>query len=301
MDLQLVGVSAALRDIHQEIECLAPLDAKVLITGESGVGKTVIARLLHQRSGRTGPFVTINCAALPDTRLESELFGVRHTVAGVYPDTRGWLEQAQGGTIVLEHVAEMSPRMQARLLRFLEAGEIQRLGSDRVRTIGNVRVITEADGNLIQRVATGEFREDLYYRMNVIHIVVPPLRDRREDVVPLIAHFLETLSAASHVPQPILGEAALAILTSYAWPGNVRQLANVMERLVLCKGDSPLAAADLSIDVAREPVWPVPTTAGTNARGSTAFFRYERLVEGGDTPWTIAPTRPEAHPRRRYH
>jgi transcriptional regulator with PAS, ATPase and Fis domain len=300
MGRQLVGCSRALRDIHQEIECLAPLNAKVLITGESGVGKTVVARLLHQRSQRTGPLVTINCAALPDALLESELFGMRSTVAGAYRDTRGWLEQAQGGTIILEHVAELSLRMQALLLRFLEDGEIQRVGSDHAHTIGNVRVITETDGNLIQRVATGAFREDLYYRMNVIHIVVPPLRDRPEDVVPLISYFLDTLSAACHVQQPILAEAALATLTAYAWPGNVRQLADVMEQLVLCRGVNPLSVADLPIEIAHELVWPALTVARARARQSTAYFRYERLDDGGDLPCRIVPTRLAA-PGRRNH
>ena len=209
MSNKLVGASSALCEIEQEIECAARSDAKILITGESGVGKDIVARLIHQRSRRTGPFVTINCAGVPDSLLESELFGhVRGSFTGAYRDKRGWLAQAQDGTIFLDEVGEMSLRMQALLLRFLENGEIQQVGSDRVQTAGNVRVITATNRNLVERVAEKDFREDLYYRMNVIHIVIPPLRERPEDVAPLIAHFLESFAAAHHVTRPVLAEQA---------------------------------------------------------------------------------------------
>ena len=166
------------REIEQEIECAARSDAKVLVTGESGVGKDIVARLIHQRSRRTGSFVTINCAGVPDSLLESELFGhVRGSFTGAYRDKRGWLDQAQDGTIFMDEIGEMSLRMQALLLRFLENGEIQRVGSDRVQTGGNVRVIAATNRNLVERVAEKSFREDLYYRLNVIHVAIPPLRD----------------------------------------------------------------------------------------------------------------------------
>ena len=200
MKNKLVGASPALSEIEQEIDCAARSDAKVLVTGESGVGKDIVARLIHQRSRRTGSFVTINCAGVPDSLMESELFGhVRGSFTGAYRDKRGWLDQAQDGTIFMDEVGEMSLRMQALLLRFLENGEIQRVGSDRVQTAGNVRVVVATNRNLVERVADKTFREDLYYRLNVIHICIPPLRSRREDVAPLVAHFLDLFSESHRI------------------------------------------------------------------------------------------------------
>ena len=167
---QLVTASAEMRDIEVEIACASRSDAKVLITGESGVGKEVVARLIHQRSQRSrSQLVTINCAGIPETLLESELFGhVRGSFTDAYRDKRGWLEQAHGGTIFMDEIGEMSLRMQALLLRFLENGEIQRVGSDRVQKTVNVRVIAATNRNLLERVAEKSFREDLY--LSLIHI-----------------------------------------------------------------------------------------------------------------------------------
>src|SRR5689334_11471571 len=188
----MVGVSAAIRDVEEEVDQAARFDAKVLITGESGVGKEIVARLIHERSARSrGPLVTINCAGFPDSLLESELFGhVKGSFTDAHRDKRGWLEAAHGGTIFMDEVGEMSLRMQAMLLRFLETGEIQRVGSDRPLPALDVRVIAATHRNLAQHVADKTFREDLFYRLNVIHIEVPPLRERREDIPLLLAHFL---------------------------------------------------------------------------------------------------------------
>src|SRR5918999_4754719 len=188
----LVGVSAAIRAVEEEIHHAARCDAKVLITGESGVGKEIVARQIHERSNRNrGPLVTINCAGFPDSLLESELFGhVKGSFTDAHRDKRGWLEMAHGGTIFMDEVGEMSLRMQALLLRFLETGEIQRVGSDRHLPPLDVRVITATHRRLVEHIADKTFREDLYYRLNVVHIEVPPLRDRREDVVVLLNHFL---------------------------------------------------------------------------------------------------------------
>src|SRR5262249_21189805 len=159
---------------------------------ESGVGKEVVARLIYHRGNRSrGPLVTINCAGVPDTLLASELFGhVRGSFTDAYTDKRGWLEQANGGTIFMDEVGEMRAEMQGLLLRFLENGEIQRVGSDRRKTVVDVRVITATNRRLMDRVMAKEFREDLYYRLNVIHIEVPPLRDRPEDIPILLTHFV---------------------------------------------------------------------------------------------------------------
>jgi DNA-binding NtrC family response regulator len=231
----MVGVSAALRNVEEEIQHAARSEAKVLITGESGVGKEIVARLIHDGSSRSrGPLITINCAGFPDSLLESELFGhVRGSFTDAHRDKRGWLEAAQGGTIFLDEVGEMSLRMQALMLRFLETGEIQRVGSDRTLPPVNVRVITATHRRLLQHVADKTFREDLYYRLNVVHIEVPPLRERREDVSILLNHFFRGFSESHQTTAPEVSADAMALLSAYAWPGNVRELRNVAERLVL--------------------------------------------------------------------
>ena len=288
MNSKLVGASNALLEIEQEIECAARSDAKVLVTGESGVGKDIVARLIHQRSRRQGSFVTINCAGVPDSLLESELFGhVRGSFTGAYRDKRGWLDQAQNGTIFMDEVGEMSLRMQALLLRFLENGEIQRVGADRVQTAGNVRVIAATNRNLVERVAEKLFREDLYYRLNVIHVAIPPLRARRDDVVPIVNHFLEVFSDAHRVALPVITEAALEKLTAYSWPGNVRELRNIIERLVIRHGAGTISPADLPREVSSAVQARTASSADEAPRRPTADLLYERIVEAGDSFWTV--------------
>ncbi|MGH9408582.1 MAG: sigma 54-interacting transcriptional regulator, partial [Vicinamibacterales bacterium] len=182
--MTLIGTSDAIRKAEEDIASAAPSSAKVLITGETGVGKEVVARLIHGRSARRlCPMVTVNCAGVPDTLLESELFGHdRGSFTGAYRDKPGLLEAAGNGTVFLDEVGEMSARMQAVLLRFLETGELQRVGTNRAQTRVDVRVIAATNRDLLAQVASGAFREDLYYRLNVIRIAMPPLRERREDV-----------------------------------------------------------------------------------------------------------------------
>ena len=202
-------------------------DAKVLITGESGVGKDVIARHIHASSKRArGPFIAVNCAGLTETLLESELFGhVKGSFTGAYRDKRGKLQMAHGGTLFLDEVGEMSLRMQALLLRFLETGEIQSVGAHEETTTVDVRVIAATNRNLPDRVAAGEFREDLLYRLRVIHIHVPPLRERRDDIPLLVQHLLKRAEHAVEV-----SEDAMQLLQRYRWPGNIRELQNVIEQ-----------------------------------------------------------------------
>ena len=231
----LIGGSAGIRQVKEEVECAARSNAKVLITGESGTGKEIVARMVHQRSHRArGPLVTINCAGVPDSLLESELFGhVKGSFTDAWRDKRGLLESASGGTVFLDEIGEMTLRMQALLLRFLETGEIQRVGCDRNAQTVNVRVITATHRQLLEQVAEKTFREDLFYRLNVVHIEVPPLRERRDDVALLLDYFLKIFSEKHGRPMPQLGKEAVASLTDYDWPGNVRELRNVTERLVL--------------------------------------------------------------------
>ena len=207
----------------------ATSDGKVLITGETGVGKDLFARRIHARSRRRGhPYVAVNCAGLTESLLESELFGhVKGSFTGAYRDKPGKLQAAHRGTIFLDEVGEMSPRMQAMLLRFLENGEVQAVGADsRVMRL-DVRVIAATNRNLPDMVAAGQFREDLLYRLRVIHIEVPPLRQRREDIEHLIDHFIWRSG------RPIVvTDAARQMLVRYRWPGNVRELQNVIEQAV---------------------------------------------------------------------
>jgi transcriptional regulator with PAS, ATPase and Fis domain len=224
-------------------ERAAASDAKVLITGESGVGKDVIARHIHQSSPRRrAPYVPVNCAAVAECLLESELFGhLKGTFTGAYRDKAGKLQTAHGGTLFLDEVGEMSLRMQALLLRFLENGEIQPVGADASQTIVDVRVIAATNKDLGELVRAGQFREDLWYRLRVIHLNVPPLRQRRADIRPLATRFF----ARSGRRVVLTNEAWLA-LESYRWPGNVRQLQNVVEQIVcLAATDDPIGLDQL--------------------------------------------------------
>ena len=287
----MVGVSAAVRGIEEEVHHAARTDAKVLITGESGVGKEIVARLIHQRSNRgRGPLVTINCAGFPDSLLESELFGhVKGSFTDAYRDKRGWLEMAHGGTIFMDEVGEMSLRMQALLLRFLETGEIQRVGSDRHLPALDVRVITATHRKLLDRIADQTFREDLYYRLNVIHVEVPPLRDRREDIPVLLNHFLRTFSETHQMPAPEISSEAMKCLGAYQWPGNIRELKNVAERLILRCRNGRITEEVLPPEVWRSRAAAASTDVRrdepqTGPRVCEALF--ERLTKDGDSFWS---------------
>src|SRR6266542_3947083 len=189
---ELIGVSPAIVELREEVDRIARADAKVLLTGESGVGKELVATAIHARSLRAAnPMMTVNCAGIPDTLLESELFGhVKGSFTGAYRDKPGKLELADNGTMFLDEIGEMALRMQGLLLRFLETGELQKVGATGIAGRANVRVIAATNRNLREMIAQGAFREDLFYRLNVIHVVVPALRDRREDIPELIAFFL---------------------------------------------------------------------------------------------------------------
>src|SRR5262249_27038211 len=197
--VQLIGTSKLLAELRTEIEQVGRSGAKVLITGESGVGKEVVARAIAAASPRpTATFIPVNGAGIPETLLESELFGhVKGSFTGAYRDKPGKLEMATNGTIFLDEIGEMTLRMQGLLLRFLETGEIQKVGAERVAMAPNVRVIAATNRDLREMVSQGQFREDLFYRINVIHLVVPPLRERREDIPALIDHFLNSFINAS--------------------------------------------------------------------------------------------------------
>ena len=245
--VRLIGSSPAMRELDRDIDTAARSHAKVLITGETGVGKDVVARLIHQRGSRSrATMATINCAGIPDQLLESELFGhLRGSFTGAYRDKPGLLEAADNGTAFLDEAGEMSLRMQAMLLRFLETGELQRVGADHALRRVNVRIIAATNRDLRERIEAGQFREDLYYRLNVILLQVPSLRGRPDDIHELLEHFLEEFSRQHRVPRRSLTPEALGLLKAYRWPGNVRELKNVVERMVVRAPGEPIAARDL--------------------------------------------------------
>ena len=235
---RLIGQSAAWRDVLKKATQVAATETTVLLQGASGTGKEVVARLIHRASPRKdGPFVAINCAALPDQLLESELFGYeRGAFTGALQPKPGQIEVASGGVLFLDEVGEMSPSSQAKLLRVLQEREFQRLGATR-RLRANVRVVTATNRDLQGMVERGEFREDLYYRLHVFEIRIPPLRERKEDL-PLFADaFLKEIGRSLPRPPAGLTEEAKAVLLAHDWPGNVRELRNALERAaILCEG-----------------------------------------------------------------
>lgn len=291
-EVRLVGQSEAIRTIETDIDCAARSDAKVLITGETGVGKEVVARLIHERGPRAAsPLVAVNCAGLPDSLLESELFGHgRGSFTGAYRDKPGLLEMAPNGTVFLDEVGEMSTRMQVVLLRFLETGEIQRIGAERSHTRVNVRLITATNRDLHTQIAQGAFREDLYFRLNVIRMSIPPLRERLDDIPLLVDYYLNTYCRQHRMPQPELSPATLDMLMTHRWPGNIRELKNVIERLVLRSTGQTIRPADLPPDIFRSGGHAVParreTTDTTVAQRVTADDLAARMLEHGESFWS---------------
>jgi DNA-binding NtrC family response regulator len=236
---QIIGSSAPMQTVFKMIERVADTDSTILILGESGTGKELVARALHFNSRRQfAPFVPINCSALPENLLESELFGHRRgAFTGAINDKKGLFQEADGGTIFLDEIGSMSPLLQSRLLRVLQEREVRRVG-DNTPVYVNVRVVAATNEPLEKRIKDGTFREDLYYRLNVIAIPLPGLRERRDDIPLLVAHFLKD-KVSSQSGRPLqLTRQAMSVLCAYDWPGNVRELENAIERAAtLCEGD----------------------------------------------------------------
>ncbi|HXT70296.1 MAG TPA: sigma-54 dependent transcriptional regulator [Vicinamibacterales bacterium] len=359
--VQLIGQSKAISDLKAEVERVARSDAKVLITGESGSGKEVVARAINDSSTRAKTFVPVNCAGIPETLLESELFGhVKGSFTGAYRDKPGKLEMADHGTIFLDEIGEMTLRMQGLLLRFLETGEIQKVGAERVVRATDVRVMSATNRNLRELITLGQFREDLFYRINVIHIEVTPLRERREDIPQLIDHFLARFTGSrsldskadgfdetgeipemedlaseardlfesrtgnvsarnftapavpaetgngirntnlaanglaigngsvnginSHSPVRAISKMAMDALCEYSWPGNVRQVENVVERLVVTGRREIVQLEDLPQEI-RNPSG--PGRPGRERRRTVADELFKKLVEERESFWNL--------------
>src|SRR6266545_4029995 len=299
----LLGESSQMVALRSEIAAAARTDAKVLILGETGVGKEVVARLIHEQSSRRSrAFIAVNCSGIPETLLESELFGhTRGSFTGAVRDKLGLVRQADRGTLFLDELGEMSLRMQAVLLRFTETGEVQQVGADTPSGRTNVRLITATNRDLRQRIADGKFRDDLYYRLNVVQIQIPALRARGTDILLLFNHYLECAAATHGLRVPVLATDAAQALAAYAWPGNVRELRNITERLVLQDRPEPLTADDLPREVlgvrtvaapaasmVRVKAGATATTSPATVNGGSAIA--DRLIERmrlGEDFWTV--------------
>jgi len=267
----IVGQSPQLRQALHQIEQVASADVTVLLLGESGTGKEMFARALHLQSPRrTGPFVKINCGAIPENLFESELFGhERGAYTGAHAARAGRFEQAHGGTLFLDEIGDLPLAMQVKLLRVLQERTVERLGGQGREIAVDVRLVAATHHDLNRQVEQGLFRADLMYRLNVIPVHLPPLRERREDLAELVRHFVSRLNQ-SHQRNVSVGGAALALLCGHAWPGNIRQLANVLERLVLLSGDGELQPDLVARALASEGTVPAPERALTSGTETAA-------------------------------
>jgi DNA-binding NtrC family response regulator len=298
----MIGESAVMATLRSQIAAAARTSAKVLIVGETGVGKEIAARQLHEQSiYRLKPFVAVNCSGVPETLLESELFGhMRGSFTGAYRDKPGFIRQASGGTLFLDELGEMSLRMQGVLLRFTETGEVQPVGADTPTQHVKVRLITATNQDLREQIAAGTFREDLFYRLNVIQLRIPPLRERRDDVLLLMQHYLERATTTFAVHAPELTPDASQLLVAYDWPGNIRELRNVAERLALRDARRALTADDLPIELrggmrprmmtpapmSAEPVPQEPVAPALPPISRVADELWHRMANGEDF-WTV--------------
>ncbi|MFQ5526814.1 MAG: sigma 54-interacting transcriptional regulator [Thermoanaerobaculia bacterium] len=257
-DRRIVAKAAAMRRALEVAERVAPRGVSVVVRGESGTGKELVAKLLHLRSGRSGPLVAVDCAAVPETLLESELFGIEEGVATGVTERRGKFELAHGGTLFLDEIGDIRPEVQVKLLRALQEREIVRVGG-REETPVDVRLIAATHRDLEQLVSTGGFRQDLYYRLKGVEIQLPPLRERREDIPHLVRHFVDSFCRREDIPVVRVHPDALALLLSYDFPGNVRELQNMMEAAV------SLADEEVSAEVVR------PLLGGVAGEGPQAL------------------------------
>jgi DNA-binding NtrC family response regulator len=241
--LKIVGSSKALKAALDKVKVTAPTQSRVLILGENGTGKELIALAIHEASPRAScPFIKVNCAAVPSELIESELFGhVKGAFTGAVATRKGKFELADGGTIFLDEIGDMKLEMQSKLLRVLQEGQFERVGDEKTITV-DVRVIAATNRNLEGMVAEGRFRQDLYYRLAVIPIVVPPLRERTEDIIALVEHFSGIICRDNNRPPVTFEKGAIELLEAYYWPGNVRELRNIVERLVILSGDNLIGA-----------------------------------------------------------
>ena len=272
---QMIGGSAVLKQVTAAIGRAAPTNATVLITGESGVGKELVARTIHRNSLRARErFVQVNCAAIPEDLIESELFGhEKGSFTGATEKQVGKFEQADRGTIFLDEVGDMSPKTQAKVLRVLQEGEVERLGSAKTVKV-DVRVIAATNKNLEEEIEKGTFREDLYFRLAVIPVYVPPLRERSEDIPPLVRHYMELFSRENNVKPKRITPAAVEALQRGRWKGNIRELRNTVERLIIMTNSDTIDVGDLP-DAVRSP-----SAGGASTKSADALSRSGETKSG---------------------
>lgn len=287
----MIGNSLAMQQVFSRLEKILHTDSTIMILGESGTGKELVARAIHFNGPRKEkPFVAINCGAIPADLLESELFGhVRGSFTGAIADKYGKFEAADGGTILLDEIGTMPLHLQMKLLRVLQEHEIERVGSSHKMKL-NVRVISATNADLEQQVASGQFREDLYYRLNVIPVVLPPLRERREDIALLAKHFLHKQRVGMNRPEMVLEADALEVLEEYDWPGNVREMENIIERTVALTDGERITAEDLPLALRRcrrrptqSPVWPKLGEKGVDLPQMVAELERDMIIQALDS------------------
>lgn len=260
--------------VYKTLAQVAPTKSTVLVVGESGTGKELIAHALHQHSLRAdGPFVAVDCGSLAETLLESEIFGhVRGAFTGAVVDKKGVFEEAQGGTCFLDEIGDIGPAMQAKLLRVLQEGEVRRVGGRQWSTV-DVRVIAATNKNIEELVRRKLFREDLYYRLKVVTLALPPLRDRIEDIPRLASHFVHRACGKNGKPLPAISDRAMDLLRTYPWPGNIRELEHTIERAVALSNQAVLTAEDLALEGREEEV----------ASSSLPSLEYPSVFQGTPT------------------
>ncbi|HEX8872962.1 MAG TPA: sigma 54-interacting transcriptional regulator, partial [Candidatus Acidoferrum sp.] len=264
----IIGLHSTMRRLLKKIEMVAPTDATVLILGESGTGKEIVARELHRLSQRSArPLIRVNCASVPRELYESEFFGhVKGAFTGAIKDRAGRFEAADGGTLLLDEVGEIPLSLQSKFLRVLQERQYERVGEEKTRTV-DVRIIAATNRDLKKEVEAGRFRQDLFYRLNVFPIEVPPLRDRKDDIPLLAAHFLELATRRLHLPMPRFTETQARLLQSYDWPGNVRELQNATERALILAQNGALQFDLPRVDFAAPPL-PAPATNDNGTKPS---------------------------------
>ena len=306
----MVGRSAGLLAVKELIDRVGPTDARVLITGDNGTGKELVARAIHEASPRrAGAFVEVNCAAIPTELIESELFGhMKGSFTGAATDRAGRFELADGGTLFLDEVGDMSLSAQAKVLRTLQEAVVTRIGAAKSVTV-DVRVLAATNKGVEKEIAEGRFREDLFYRLNVVPINVPPLKERREDIPDLVAHFAAQLGRRPGIGPKTFGAEAVERLKTRDWPGNVRELRNAVERLLILSAGRVIAAADVDRLLAVGPGDPAPSPSSAGRGGAISFeafkevgeraFIAQKLEENG---WNISETaRVLGMPRSNLH
>jgi two-component system nitrogen regulation response regulator NtrX len=286
---QMIGNSPAMQKVYDLIDKAAGVKSSVLITGPNGTGKELAAKAVHYNSPRQEkPFIKINCAAVPETLLESELMGYeKGAFTGAAGTKKGKLEQAEGGTVFLDEIGDMSVSLQAKLLRFLQDGEIQPLGGAQTKTV-DARIIAASNQNLELAVKERRFREDLFYRLNVIQIRMPPLKERREDIPLLVRHFMEEFCRENGVTEKTLSDAAMYQLINLDWPGNVRQVRNIVERLVVLSPRQTIEPVDLEAVLAmdKEEIVEEPGT-GPLEEARHKFEKDHILKTLTQTQWSV--------------